>query len=140
MPDVDVRRSDMANPRSSDPAAPALLLYDRECAFCRWALGRVLAWDRGHRLRAVALQDPDATILLADLREDERMASWHLVEPDGSRSSAGRALAPLLRLLPGGSPLAAAAEHAPGAVDAAYAWVARNRSTFSRAVAVLGRR
>ena len=33
------------------------------------------------------------------------MASWHLIDPDGGRSSGGAAIAPLLRLLPaGGAP------------------------------------
>jgi predicted DCC family thiol-disulfide oxidoreductase YuxK len=128
----------MAMPDQSVPGAPAILVYDRECTFCRWALARVLAWDRGHRLRALALQDPEADRLLADISEPARMASWHLITADGTRSSAGRAVAPLLALLPGGRPLAAIAERAPGAVDAGYAFLASNRSALSRAVKALG--
>ena len=40
--------------------ARAVLLYDRECGFCRSSLELVLAWDRRGRLRPVALQDPEA--------------------------------------------------------------------------------
>src|SRR5436190_23119771 len=33
------------------PMAQATLLYDRDCGFCRWLLGKVLAWDRRGVLR-----------------------------------------------------------------------------------------
>jgi len=115
----------------------AIVFYDRECAFCRWSLRRVLAWDRGRRLRPVALQDPEAERLLG-LDEGERMASWHLLTPDGVRTSAGAAVAPLLRLLPGGSVLARLADISPRAVEAGYAFVARHRGVLSRVVKRLG--
>ena len=58
----------------------------------------------------MALQDERAVALLSGMPEAERMASWHLVRPDGAVSSAGAAAPTLLRLLPGGAPLAAFAE------------------------------
>ncbi len=79
-----------------------LILYDAECGFCRRSLGWILRWDRRGELEPVALQDPRAAELLADLEPEERMDSWHLVSPAGERWSAGAAAAPLLRLLPGG--------------------------------------
>jgi hypothetical protein len=60
--------------------------------------------------------------------EQERMASWHLVLPDGRVRSAGAAFPPLLRELPGGAPLAALAERFPGAAERGYALVAGHRS------------
>src|SRR5262249_60221531 len=33
----------------------AFLIYDPDCGFCRWCLGKVLAWDRHRTLRPVAL-------------------------------------------------------------------------------------
>jgi predicted DCC family thiol-disulfide oxidoreductase YuxK len=60
------------------------------------------------------------------------MASWHLVTADGSVVSRGAALAPLLRELPGGGPLAAAVDRAPRLVDRVYRWVAEHRSTLGR--------
>jgi predicted DCC family thiol-disulfide oxidoreductase YuxK len=122
----------------SHPDGRALLLYDRDCRFCRWALRRVLTWDRGRRLRVVALQEPRAARLLGDLDEPRRMASWHLIAADGSRASAGEAVAPLLSLLPGGRPLARLARACPRAVQAAYETIARHRSTLSRLLARLG--
>lgn len=122
----------------AQPARRAVLLYDRECGFCRSSLDRVLAWDRRGRLRPVALQDPEADLLLADLDREQRMASWHLVAPGGSRSSAGEAVAPLLRLLPGGAPGAALAERFPSLTEAAYRYVAAHRGVLHRLIRIFG--
>ncbi|MEA2226256.1 MAG: DCC1-like thiol-disulfide oxidoreductase [Solirubrobacteraceae bacterium] len=112
----------------------ATLLYDRDCRFCCWSLRRLLAWDRHDRIRPVALQEPVAERLLAAIDAQRRMDSWHLVAPGGETWSAGRAIAPLLRLLPGGRPLAALADRFPRAADAGYALVARHRSALGRIV------
>jgi predicted DCC family thiol-disulfide oxidoreductase YuxK len=82
----------------------------------------------------VALQRPEADELLVELTPEARMASWHLVAPGGERWSAGSALAPLLRRLPGGRAPAAAVERIPAPVDRGYRWVAEHRSALSRFV------
>jgi len=105
----------------------ATVLYDRDCGLCRTVMGAVLACDRRRRLRPVALQDPEARELLPGLSEEERMASFHLVEPDRSMHSAGAALARLPDYLPGGSPLAGAAQRRPALIERAYGLVAGNR-------------
>jgi predicted DCC family thiol-disulfide oxidoreductase YuxK len=107
-------------------AAP--LLYDADCGFCRWSAAWILRWDRRRRLRPVALQDPEAKALLAGMGEPQRMASWHLVLPDGEIRSGGAALAPLLRTLPGGGPLAGLAEAMPRFTERAYRLVADHRT------------
>jgi predicted DCC family thiol-disulfide oxidoreductase YuxK len=104
-----------------------VVLYDRDCGFCRWATGKLLAWDRRGRLRAVALADPEAERLLPGMDRERRMASWHVLGPDGRVWSAGRAAAPLLRLLPAGAPLAALAAAFPRTTDRLYDWTARHR-------------
>ncbi len=111
-----------------------LLLYDRDCGFCRWSMAWVLRLDRRRALEPLAIQDAPARGLLADLDEDERMASAHLVSPSGERHSGGALAAPTLRLLPGGGAPAALAERIPGVVDAVYRFVARNRMAFGRPV------
>jgi predicted DCC family thiol-disulfide oxidoreductase YuxK len=64
--------------------------------------------------------------------DDERkMASWHLVTKDGRVYSAGAALPPLLRLLPGGRPLAALAAAFPRLTERGYRHVARTRGPVS---------
>jgi len=106
------------------------VLYDADCGFCAWLLSALLRWDRRSCLRPLALQRTEADDLLAELTREERMQSWHLISPSGERSSAGAAFPPLLRLLPGGGPLAAAAERQPALTDRAYGWVAKHRGAL----------
>jgi predicted DCC family thiol-disulfide oxidoreductase YuxK len=105
-----------------------MLLYDDDCGFCRWALGKVLSWDRNGRIRPVPIESEEGDRLLADLAPEQRGRSWHLVDAGGRLYSAGAALPPLLRLLPGGRLPARLADAAPGLVDRAYFFVADNRS------------
>ncbi len=72
------------------------LLYDAECRFCRFVARVLLRLDRHGRLAYVPLQDSEANRLLAELTDAQRMASIHLVEPDGRRVSAGAGLASVL--------------------------------------------
>jgi predicted DCC family thiol-disulfide oxidoreductase YuxK len=113
---------------------PWVVLYDKDCGFCRWSLAKLLALDRRRRLVPVALGTPEADALLADLTPDQRAASWHLVAPDGERWSAGAAAPPLLRLLPGGAGAAALLARAPRATERTYRWVADHRSTLGKVV------
>jgi predicted DCC family thiol-disulfide oxidoreductase YuxK len=110
------------------------LLYDSDCGFCRWCLGKVLAWDRRHSLRPVALQSEEADRLLAGMPKEQRLASWHLVDGEGTVQSAGAAFPGLFRLLPGGAPLAGLTSRIPTTTDRAYRWVAGNRSRWGRLV------
>jgi len=115
------------------PAAQRwLVLYDADCGFCMWLLAVLLRWDRRGRLRPAPLQGPEAGERLAGLDPEERMASWHLISPDGVRSSGGAAIAPLMRLLPGGGLPAAVFARFPAATERGYRWVAENRSGLSR--------
>lgn len=111
-----------------------LVLYDGDCGLCKWLLAWLLRCDREGRLRPIALQRPETDVLLADLDPAERMASWHLVSPDGKRVSAGAALPSLLGLLPGGRPPAAALGRFPRLTNAGYRWVASHRVGISRFV------
>ena len=109
-----------------------VVLYDETCGFCRWSLDRLLRWDRHRRLRAVPIQSEEGDRLLADLADADRLASWHLITPDGRRYSGGAAAAPMARLLPAGAPVAFLAETFPRSTDRLYRWVARNRDTLGR--------
>src|SRR3989440_3637163 len=116
-----------------------LVLYDADCGMCKWLLALLLRWDREPRLRPVALQGAEAQRLLADLAPAERMASWHLVSPDGERRSGGAALPALLRLLPAGRPAAAVLDRSPRLTERGYRWVADHRSQLSRLVPAGGK-
>jgi predicted DCC family thiol-disulfide oxidoreductase YuxK len=131
----------MTTPRASrvGPTAPGAgerwtLLYDADCGFCKSIVSGVLAWDRHNRLVPVALQSAQAQALLSDLAPEQRLASVHLISPDGERLSAGSVPAALLRLLPGGKIPALASARLPRLTSRAYDWVANHRSQLSRAV------
>lgn len=79
------------------------LLYDADCGFCKLIVSGVLACDRHNRVVPRALQSAQAHALLSDLSPEDRLASVHLISPDGERFSAGSVSAPLLRLLPAGT-------------------------------------
>src|SRR3954454_20089018 len=100
-----------------------ILMYDSDCGFCRWCLGKVLAWDRGRAIRPVALGTDEANRLLGDMPADLQRSSWHLVDDAGGVHSAGAGFPPLLGLLPAGRPLAAATGRLPGATESAYRFV-----------------
>ena len=117
---------------NSDAHDQAALLYDEDCAFCRWSADKVLAWDRRRRLRSVAIQSEEGQRLLAHMPEERRLDSWHLVSPSGEVSSAGAAAAPLVELLPGGRPLAALFRRFPRATERAYRFVANNRGRVAK--------
>ena len=110
------------------------LIYDSDCGFCRWCLGKVLAWDRRHAVRPVALGTEEADRLLAGTPEGERMSSWHLVDSAGQVHSAGAGFAPLFRSLPGGSPLAAVATRFQRTTERGYRIIAGNRSLWGHFV------
>jgi predicted DCC family thiol-disulfide oxidoreductase YuxK len=107
--------------------AQAVILFESRCRFCRRCVERILRWDRHGRLRPVALEDSEADVLLGGMDEERKLASWHLVTADGRVHSAGAAFPPLLRLLPGGRPLAALTAAFPGPTERAYRYVARTR-------------
>lgn len=117
-------------------AAQSVVLYDEDCGFCRWSLDKILAWDRAKRLRPIAIQSEEGSRLLAAIAPDARLDSWHLVRADGKLFSAGAAVEPLARLLPGGRPLAAVFAAFPGLTERAYGFAARHRFWLARLLRV----
>jgi predicted DCC family thiol-disulfide oxidoreductase YuxK len=115
----------------------ATILFDDDCGLCGWSLSKILAWDRHGALRPVALQSPEADDLLKVMGPERKMASWHLVTPDGRTYFGGGAVSHLARLLPAGAPIALLVRAFPGATDRSYRWVARHRDRLGR---VLGER
>jgi predicted DCC family thiol-disulfide oxidoreductase YuxK len=118
---------------------PVPVIYDSDCGFCRVTLALLLRWDTRGTLRPVALGTEEADALLHGMPEEERMASWHLVE-GGTVRSAGAAFPPVLARLPGGAPLARVTERFPGAADRLYRWVAGHRTLLGRPVPASARR
>jgi predicted DCC family thiol-disulfide oxidoreductase YuxK len=108
--------------------ADHIVIYDADCGLCRTLLALVLRADTRHRLMPLPLGTPQAGELLSDLTDEQQFASWHLVAPDGTRTSAGAALPPLLRLIPHGALPAAVLARAPKTTERGYRWVAENRN------------
>jgi predicted DCC family thiol-disulfide oxidoreductase YuxK len=110
------------------------VLYDLDCGFCRWSMGRLLAWDRAGRVRPLAIQSAEGQRLLSNLTPGQRLASAHAIDAAGRRTSGGDALAPIAAVLPGGAPLAALGRRAPWLARAGYRAVAGRRSLLGRLV------
>ncbi len=110
------------------------VLYDHDCGFCRWSIGRLLAWDRAGRLRPLAIQSAEGQRLLAGLTPEQRLATAHAVDAAGRRASGGDAIAPIAAVLPGGAPLAALARRAPALARAGYRAVAGRRSILGKLI------
>jgi len=112
----------------------ATVFFDGDCGFCRWSAEWLRRWDRGHRLRFATLRSPDADAALSALDPPTRDGSWHLVTADGRIRSAGDAIPAILRLLPGGAPLAWLASLSPPLTEAAYRGISRNRHRLGRLI------
>ena len=120
----------------SEPDPRVLVLYDEDCGFCRWALARLLRWDRRALIAVAPIQSAAGRRLLEDLPPERRASSWHAVDLCGVRAGGGAALPMTLRHLPGGRPLARAAARWPGAAERAYRLVADRRGWWARALSV----
>jgi predicted DCC family thiol-disulfide oxidoreductase YuxK len=111
-----------------------IVLWDSDCGFCAFTLALLLRADRRRALRPAPIQGPEGERLLADLAPERRLASFHVVDDRGRRTSGGEALTELLRALPAGGALSALTGAVPGATDAAYRWVAGHRSLLSKPI------
>jgi predicted DCC family thiol-disulfide oxidoreductase YuxK len=80
----------------------------------------------------LAIESPEGDRDLGDLGA-ARLESWHLVR-GGERYSGGRAVAPLLEELPGGSVFAPIARRLEFALVPGYRWIADHRNDLSRLV------
>jgi predicted DCC family thiol-disulfide oxidoreductase YuxK len=117
--------------------ASAFLLYDADCGVCNSIAALVLALDRGEQLEPVAIASPRGAALLVDLEPERRLESWHLVKPDGSRSSAGAAVIDLAELLAprsAGPTGRAAARALATPASWLYGPLAARRSTLGRLI------
>lgn len=110
----------------------ATLLYDEDCGFCRWTAERIRRWDRRGAIRLIPIQSAEGAALLGDMDHERKMASWHLVEEDGTVRSAGAGVDPLFSLLPGGAPFSLLARFFPKNTDRLYRLVAGNRERLGR--------
>lgn len=121
------------------PDAPLLVFYDEECGYCRWSVAQLLRLDRDRRLRLIAIQSPLGERLLADVPEDLRLESAHLIDGDGKLFSGGDAAAPIAAALPRLAPTAPLLGRLSRPVNASYNLIAANRERIGRLVGVSSR-
>lgn len=113
--------------------APALLIWDGECGFCRNAVQWLLRQDRAARFQAVPYQElPSPPMTPALRRQAERAVQ--VLTPQGRQLSGGRAVLYVLEQAGWHPGLMRLAGRWPfvWAVEAGYWVVARNRQFFSR--------
>lgn len=110
----------------------SILLYDQDCGFCRWSVGKILRWSRSGALRAAPLQSREAKALLFEMEPSVRLDSAHLVSTGGHVYSAGAIADPILGMLPWGRPFAGLARIMPRTTERTYRLVARNRHRMGR--------
>lgn len=117
---------------------PNTLIYDRDCELCRWSQRILSKWDRRHRIRYLAFQDPEFLGWFPDLDRDDPAGLWPHGEPpramlfidgEGQIRIGTEAFRKMLPHLAGGR-LLAIVFHIPGVPWLAfrfYEWLARNR-------------
>ena len=113
-------------------SAPALLLWDGQCGFCRRSVEWAQRRDTGHTFQAVPYQQAPSPPMTPELRKACGRAV-HLVMPDGGLLRAGRACLWVLERV--GFPVLARVLRVPPlvwAVEVGYWLVARNRQLASR--------
>ncbi len=115
-------------------AGAATVLFDADCGICTDVARLLARLDRDAQLALVPIASPQGDALLADLPAERRLASMHLVTPDGAQRSGGDALAPLLLLVPGLAPLAPLLAACPPVTRRGYDLVARNRHRIGQAL------
>jgi predicted DCC family thiol-disulfide oxidoreductase YuxK len=118
-----------------------VVLFDEDCAFCRWTAGQLARLDRRRRLLLMPLQDaPGAPDLARIAATHALQKSLHVVSPNGSVRTGGDALIEIFRLLPGGRLVAlwAALPGSRAVADVVYGAAARNRAALARLVQAAG--
>lgn len=111
-----------------------IVLYDKDCGFCRWSMAWAIGHDDHEQLVAVPIQSPLGAELLADMDAGERLRSAHVVTGDGLRRSGGEAAADVLALLPKTRMLGGLAHGLPRTTALLYDLVAAQRQAFGRFV------
>ena len=118
------------NPSSARLPVGYRCYWDQECRFCNLMRKLGVALDWGRKVTFVPLQSDAAEIDLGHLSYDERMASSHLVTPEGRVYSRGEGALRLAALLPPTAPLVFLFRLLPGHLTLAnrlYDWVANHR-------------
>jgi predicted DCC family thiol-disulfide oxidoreductase YuxK len=111
-----------------------IVLYDGDCGFCEVVLAMLLTWDRAKRVDPVSIQSARGEDLLIDMEREDRLKSWHLIDPGGMLHSGGAGIPVIFAALPGGALIASAASRFPTGTSRTYDWVAGHRVLLGRSL------
>lgn len=108
-----------------------VIIYDSDCAFCRWSIDLFGKWDKVGILRFVPCKSEERKHEFSHIVEEECLGALQAVFADGSRRSGFDAVAYVMRYLSGWKKIAGFfLIHTPGLPflgRLAYKWVAKNR-------------
>lgn len=117
-----------------------VVLYDRNCGVCQLSARQLRRWDRAGRLELLPLQNAAASgrPRLEEIAMSHNLfAEMHVVdEATGEIAAGGRAVAEIVRRLPGGRLPGTLVRFPPLAwlLGVGYGMVARNRHAIGRAL------
>ncbi len=120
----------------------ATVLYDEDCGFCRWALAKLLAWDRSRAAAPRADPGPRGAsgCWPACPRRSRGSPPGTSSAPTACFAQAARRSRRCWRCCLAGERLAGLAERAPGMLDRVYRWVAGHRTLLGKPVSIGARR
>ena len=109
-----------------------IVLYDDDCGFCEVMLAVLLTWDRASRVRPVPIQSARGEELLIDMKPEDRLKSWHLLDASGMLHSGGAGIPVIFAALPGGALIANVVSRFPTTTSRTYDWVGSHRVLLGR--------
>jgi predicted DCC family thiol-disulfide oxidoreductase YuxK len=112
------------------------VLFDGSCNLCRASAERARRFDKAQRIEFLDLHDPAAPQRFPQVNREEALRLMQAVDPNGKVFSGSDAWARIGALLPGWK-LVAWLLLVPGIrwiAGKVYAWIARNRYRWNRAV------
>jgi predicted DCC family thiol-disulfide oxidoreductase YuxK len=109
-----------------------IVLYDGDCGFCSVILAMLLTWDRANRVGPVSIQSARGEELLVNVKRQNRLRSWHVIDAEGTLYSGGSGIHVVFDALPRGALIARVVTRFPKATSLAYEWVASHRVLLGR--------
>lgn len=108
-----------------------VVIYDNDCAFCRWSTDLFGQWDKRGILRFVSCKSEERIREFPQIPQEECMGALQAMLPNSSRKSGFDAVAHVMRYLPGWKKVVGfLLIYTPGLPIAGrivYTWIAKNR-------------
>lgn len=86
---------------SPEPDPSLSVLYDGDCPLCSREIGWYQKLDANERIRWINLRDPAVSSLPENIRREDALARFHVVQENGSVASGAAAFVRLWQAYPG---------------------------------------